>query len=36
MRFFMGGAVEKITTAIEREKTRRATSSAHKKWEAGM
>lgn len=36
MRFFMGGVVEKIMKAVEREKTRRATSSAHKKWEAGM
>ncbi|CZR66557.1 uncharacterized protein PAC_16458 [Phialocephala subalpina] len=36
MRFFMGGAIEKIMKAVEREKARRATSSAHKKWEAGM
>ncbi|KAH7323517.1 hypothetical protein BKA65DRAFT_70452 [Rhexocercosporidium sp. MPI-PUGE-AT-0058] len=36
MRSSMGGAVGEIMRAVEREKARRATSSAHKKWEAGM
>jgi len=36
LRFFMGGVVEKIIQAVEREKTRRATSSVLTKREAGM